>query len=128
MADDDKRFAFMATMKEPSKDKGAFKQARFTADGHEFSAQIVEAFGVQGAPMKGGQAIIIPLDGDMSRCIAIVMPPPKDRVDGQVEGEVTYKNHKAGQALKFDKDGHVTLDASGNVTIKSGGTVHINPT
>jgi phage gp45-like len=127
MADDDKRFAFMATMKEPSKDKGAFKQARFTADGHEFSAQIVEAFGVQGAPMKGGQAIIIPLDGDMSRCIAIVMPPPKDRVDGQAEGEVTYKNHKAGQTIRHDKDGTTTHEAPGDIIIKTGGLCHINP-
>ncbi len=124
----EKRFPFFASMKEASKDKGAYKQARFTADGHEFTAQVVESYGIQGAPMAGGQALIFPIDGDMSKCIALVMPPPKDRVDAQAEGELTLKNHKSGQALKFDKDGHVTLDASGNITIKSGGTTHINPT
>ena len=115
----EKRFPFAATLKAPSNDKGAFKQARFTADGHEFTAQVVESYGVQGAPVAGGQAIIFPLDGDMSKCIAFVMPPPKDRVDQQEEGEVTFKNHKAGQTIEMDKDG--------NVTIKTPGILHLNP-
>ena len=123
----EKRYPFMATIKAPSNDKGAFKQARFTADGHEFPAQIIEGYGVQGAPVTGGQALIIPVDGDMSKCVAIVMPPPKDRVDQQAEGEVTYKNHAAGQSLKFDKDGTATLEAPQDIIFKSGNIIHFNP-
>lgn len=123
----DKRFPFFAKMKSPSNDKGPHKQARFEADGHEFSAQIFEPYGVQGAPTTDGHALVIPVDGDMSKCIAIVMPAPRDRVDAQKEGEVTYKNHKGGQAMKFDKDGTVTMEAPQDIIFKSGGVIHFNP-
>lgn len=124
---DTRRYPFTAKIKAPSNDKGAHKQARFTADGHEFSAKIIDSYGVQGAPITDGEALIIPLDGDMSRCIAIVLPPEKDRVDQQKEGEVTYKNHKAGQSIKHDAGGTTTHEAPADIIIKSGGIVHINP-
>lgn len=124
----EKKFPFWATIKEPSKDKGPYKLARFSSDGHEFSAQVLEGYGMQGAPIKDGQALIIPVDGDMSKCVAICMPPPKDRVDQQAEGEATFKNHKAGQLIKHDKDGTTTHEAPANIVLKSGGTIHLNPT
>lgn len=122
------RQIFMANIKGPSNDKGAHKQLRLTADDDEFTAQVLEGYGVQGSPITGGQALVLCPDGDLSKAFAIMMPPPRDRVDQQAEGEVTYKNHKAGQTIKHDKDGTTTHEAPKDVIIKSGGIVHINPT
>lgn len=124
---DTRRFPFVAKIKAPSNDKGGHKQARFTADGHEFTAKIVDSYGVQGAPITDGEALIIPVEGDMSRCYAFVLPPEKDRVDQQKEGEASYKNHKTGGVIKHDASGTTTHEAPGDIILKSGGTVHINP-
>lgn len=122
-----KKFPFFANVKEVSADKGPFKRMRVEADGHEFSVQVLEPYGLQSSPIKGGQVAIIPMDGDMSKCLAIAMPPPADRVDGQKEGEVTLRNHKAGQNFKFDEDGTATLETPKDIIFKSGGIIHFNP-
>ena len=59
-------------------------------------------------------------DGDEGKAVAVIMAPPKDRVDGQKPGMVTVKNHAKGQ--------HMVMDDDGNVIIRSpNGIVHINP-
>lgn len=118
---------FRAKVKGPSNDKGPHKQVRIEADDDEFSVQVWEPYGVQGAPMTDGDVVVFVPDGDMAQAFAIVMPPPKDRVDQQAEGETTFKNHKAGQTIKHDKDGTTTHEAPGDIILKSGGIVHINP-
>jgi hypothetical protein len=51
-------------MTKVSNDKGPYKLGRFQSEGHEVTAIILEPYGIQGSPMKGGQAILIPIDGD----------------------------------------------------------------
>lgn len=131
-----------ADLIEVSKDKGPYKLARFKADNHEFTAIIFDPYGVQGVAPKGSRALIVPVDGDLGKAVAFVMPPDKDRVDGQKSGETTIKNHVAGQSTKFDKDGNVVTNASGDHTedfqgkhnetiggdkvVKTGGVIYVN--
>lgn len=104
---------------EPSADKGPHKLVRIQSEGKEMVAQVWEPYGVQGsAPKKSTGLLLIP-DGDEGKAVFIPMPPPAERVDAQAEGEVTYKNHVAGQAFKFDKDGNATLEISGTFTVKA---------
>ncbi|MFP3921669.1 MAG: hypothetical protein ACLFPA_12270 [Dichotomicrobium sp.] len=104
---------------EASNDKGPHKLVKIQSDGKEMIAEIWEPYGVQGSPPRQSTGLVLIPDGDEGKAVFIPKPPPKDRVDGQAEGEVTYKNHVAGQALKMDKDGNVTLELSGTFTVKA---------
>ena len=118
-----------AEMTEISNDKGPYKLGRFEAEkGHVVTAQIVESFGVQGAPMKGGQALLIPLDGDEGKFVALVMPPPKDRYDAQKEGETTLINNKTGTRISMLENGDIQVESTAAIVIRSASTIHINPT
>lgn len=121
--------ARFAEMKEVTNDKGPYKLARFEAEkGHVVTAQIIEPFGVQASPMKGGQAILIPLDGDEGKFVAIVLPPPKDRVDAQKEGETTIINNKTGTKASMLENGNYETSSAGDTIMRSTGIFHINPT
>lgn len=102
-----------AELIEVSKDKGPYKLAKFKADNHEFMSIIFDCYGIQGVAPKGSRALIVPVDGDLGKAIAFVMPPDKDRVDGQKEGDVRLKNHVKGQSIHLDDSGNVTVEASG---------------
>lgn len=121
--------ARFAEMKEVTNDKGPYKLARFEAEkGHTVTAQIIEPFGLQSSPMKGGQAILIPLDGDEGKFVALVLPPPKDRVDGQKEGETTLINNKTGTKVTMLENGNIEITGTADMVIRTTGTCHINPT
>lgn len=100
-----------------SNDAGPFKLARVRADGHEFTAQVLEPGGFHQSPTVGSQVLVGLPDGSMGKAVIIGGQAPKDRVDGQTEGMVTIKNHKNGQTLQ--------MDAAGNVTI-TGGKLIVN--
>ena len=106
---------------EVSNDKGPYKLAKFESDKHQFTAQIIDPYGMQGNPPKGSQCLLIPVDGDEGKMIAFVMPPPKDRVDALKAGETAYKNHVAGQQTTFTEDGDIVTTASGKHTETFGG-------
>jgi phage gp45-like len=106
-------------IKEASTDAGPHKLIRVTADGKPMTVKLWEPYGVQGSPTVGGEVLIFTPDGDDGRAVAIAMPPPKDRVDGQKQGEVTIKNHAAGQTVKMDADGNVSVECAGTMTIKA---------
>ena len=109
-----------------SKDKGPYKLAEVSVDGKTMDVMMMDAFGVQSNPHKGAQVAIFLLDGDEGKAIGFPLPRPKDRIDQQAEGEVTLKNHDAGQSLKLDKDGNMAHDAKGKITLTSGGELHLN--
>lgn len=112
--------AFWGEIIEESQDSGPYKKVKMRSDGHEFPATVIEPYGLQGSAIKGGMALVIPVNGDMGQAVVIPMPPPKDRVDGHKPGEARLHNHKHGQ--------NVLLDDSGNVLVRSpNGIVHINP-
>lgn len=94
-------------------DKGPYKLAKFKADNHEVVGQIVDSYGIQGSPPEGSQALLIPVDDDEGKFVAIVMPPPKSRETGLKAGEVKLKNHTAGQSIFMDETGNTTVDMSG---------------
>ena len=73
------------------------------------------------------QALILAPDGDEGRAIAFVMPRPKDRVDGQKEGESQFVNHETGNTITHSADGTTTHTSAGDIIIRSAGIVHINP-
>lgn len=100
-----------------SNDAGPYKGVRVQADGHEFSAQVVESGGYHQSPMEKSQVLIALPDGDMGKAVIIGGQAPKDRVDGQKEGMVTFKNHKRGQTVEMDDSGNVNITCSGNVTM-----------
>lgn len=105
---------------EVSADKGPYKLCTIECDGKRMPAFVGEVFGVQSVPHKGAQVLVAFADGDEGKGVIIAsMPRPKDRVDGQKEGEVALKNFDAGQFFKMDKDGNVVLQAPGTVTIKA---------
>lgn len=103
---------------EVSADKGPYKTATFRSDGKKMDAKVIEPYGVQGQPVKDGLALILIPDGDEGRAVAIVMPPPKDRVDGQAEGELTFIDHKTGSKVRFDKSGNIEITPKGGADVK----------
>lgn len=113
----------------PSNDKGPYKLVRVQSDGHEVTAIVLEPYGVQGSPLKGGQALMIPIDGDEGKMVAIIMPPPAKRTDEQKEGEVSYPNHDTGNFIKHDADGNTTIQTKGGAIIKEwkDGTIGVKP-
>lgn len=112
-----------------SNDKGPYKLVRVQSEGHEVSAIVLEPYGIQGSPLKKGQAILIPIDGDEGKMVALVMPPPAKRTDQQKEGEVSYLNHETGNAIKHDADGNTTITTPGGCIIKEwkDGRVGVEP-
>ena len=106
-------------VKRTSNDAGPYKLVTVECDGTELECQVLDLSGVEHSPMEGGQAMVFLPDGDEGKAVAVIMAPPKDRVDGQKPGMVTLKNHSKGQSVVLDNDG--------NVIIKSTGIVHINP-
>lgn len=112
-----------------SNDKGPYKLVRVQSDGQEVTAIVLEPYGVQGSPMKKGQAILIPIDGDEGKMVAIIMPPPAKRTDGQKEGEVSYPNHDTGNTIKHDVDGNTTITTPSGTIVKchKDGNVGVKP-
>lgn len=112
-----------------SNDKGPYKTATFSVDGVDREIKVIEPFGVQANPMKDSQAMIICPDGDEGRAVALVMPPPAKRTDGQKEGEVSYVNPVTGNTIKFDADGHTTVTTpSGSISKHyKDGTIGVEP-
>jgi len=115
-----------ATIKKSSNDKGPYKLVEVESDGHQFVAHVLEGYGVQGSPLKDGQALIIPVDGDEGKAVAIVMPPPAKRTDEQKEGEVSYVNHDTGNVMKHDADGTTTTTTKKDLVDKVGGDYRTN--
>lgn len=136
------RMIRFGVIKAPSNDKGPHKLTTVVADGKEMQVQVIEPYGVQGSPIKDGMVLILTPDGDDGKAVGIMMPPPKDRVDQQKPGEVTYKNHVTGNRIQHDADGHtmietkaderstiggsMTADVGSDRTDKAGGTHRIN--
>lgn len=102
----------------PSNDRGPYKMVEVESDGHTFIAHVIEPYGVQSSPLKGGQALIIPVDDDEGKAVALILPPPAKRTDQQKEGEASFVSHKTGNALKHDDDGHTTITTPGGCIIK----------
>lgn len=102
---------------EVSKDAGPHKLIKVVADGKAMDVKIWEPYGVQGSAPAKSEVLIFTPDGDDGKAVGIVMPPPKDRVDGQKTGEVTFKNHVAGQTAKFDENGNVSVECSGTIRL-----------
>lgn len=111
--------SYYAELIEVSKDAGPYKLAKVKAFGNEFYVHIAEPQGLQSNPINGSLVLVTKADGDLGKAFGTVLPPPKDRVDAQKEGEATYINHKAGQTMKFDEDGNVTITCSGTTTINA---------
>ncbi len=107
---------FWAEVVKPSNDQGPYKLIRVKADGHEFTATVVESQGFHGSPMQGGKVLIALPDGDMGKAVALGGVPPKDRRDGQKEAEVGMKNHKAGTVLYMHDDGSIELKGDIKIT------------
>lgn len=118
-----------ATVTKSSNDKGPYKLVDVESDGHKFTAHVIEPYGVQGSPLKDGQALIIPVDGDEGKAVALIMPPPAKRTDQQKEGEVSYPNHDTGNTIKHDKDGHTTITTPSGTVVKchKDGNVGVKP-
>lgn len=112
-----------------SNDKGPYKLIRVQSDGHELTAIVLESYGVQGSPLNKGQCLLLPIDGDEGKMVAIVMPPPSKRTDQQKEGEVTYINHDTGNSIKHDVDGNTTIELPGGTVVKhwKDGTIGVKP-
>lgn len=109
-----------------SNDKGPYKLGRFQSDGQEVTAIIMESYGVQGSPLKGGQTLLIPLDGDEGKMLAFVLPPPSKRTDQQKPGEVSYPNHDTGNVMKHDVKGNTTTTTKKELVDKVGTDARIN--
>lgn len=133
-----------AEVKKASADKGPHKLVEVETDGKRMDVYVGETFGVQASPHVGSMVLIALPDGDEGKGVIISsMPRPKDRVDQQKEGEVTFKNHDTGNSTQFDKDGNTkstakkdleekiggnrTTTCEGNVIIRSGSIIHLNP-
>jgi hypothetical protein len=101
-----------------SNDKGPYKLAEFEADGKRFYAEIVEPYGVQSSAPAGSRALILYPDGDPGKAVAIVMPPPGQRVDGQKEGEAGLHNHVTGNTMVHDKDGNTVITTKDGSIVK----------
>lgn len=127
-----------AVITKASADKGPHKLCEVECDGKKMDVFVGETYGVQGSPHVGAHVLVATADGDEGKAIIIAsMPRPKDRVDGQKEGEVTYKNHETENEIQHDKDGnthiktkkgtHVLIDKDGHVGVKpgSGGKVYL---
>ena len=112
-----------AEVREPSNDRGPHKLAELVADGKRMTAHVIEPYGFFSSPIKKGLAVVMIPDGDEGKAVAVMLPPPAERVDGLKEGELMLKNLIAGQFMKFDADGHCTLELPGNLTIKAGGDI-----
>lgn len=109
-----------AEVVEVSKDKGPHKLCIVEADGKQFEAMIGEVFGIQSNPHKGAMVLIGLPDGDAGKAVIIAsMPRPKDRVDGQKEGEVSLKNHDTGNVVQHQENG--------DTIIRTKGIFHVNP-
>jgi hypothetical protein len=105
-------------LKEPSKDAGPYKMGKVLADGKMMDVQLWEPYGVQSSGVKDGEVLILTCDDDDSKAVGIVMPPPKDRIDGQKEGEATYANTLTGNELKHDAEGNTILKTKGGSITK----------
>lgn len=113
MSDRNLRWGVVKTV---SNDKGPHKVCEIECDGKKMTAFVGEVFGVQSVPHVGAQVVIGLLDGDEGKAVVLAsMPRPKDRVDGQKEGEVSIKNHDTGNAIKHDKDGHTSVSTKADL-------------
>jgi hypothetical protein len=122
------RIIRFGTVTEPSNDKGPHKLVRGVADGKPLDFKAWETDGVESNPVKGSDVLILTPDGDDGKAVGLIMPPAKDRTDGQAEGEKTYKNHKTGNEIRHDKDGGtVKLHKSGDIGVlpKGGNNVFL---
>lgn len=102
-----------AKVVEESKDAGPYKLVRVKADGHEFTARVLESGGFHQSPLKDSDVLIAMPDGNIGKASIIGGQPPKDRVDGQKPGMVTLKNHKKGQTVEMDNEGNINVTISG---------------
>ncbi|MEQ8823849.1 MAG: hypothetical protein RIC14_05700 [Filomicrobium sp.] len=103
---------FWGEITEVSNDKGPYKLIKVKSHDHPFDAVVMEPYGVQASPVVGGQALVTIVDNDLGKATAQILPPPKKRVDGQSEGELTLINHKTGKSIVIDKDGNVVINAT----------------
>lgn len=99
----------------PSDDKGPYKLHAIETDGKTMDAMALDLYGVQGNAITGGQCLILVPDGDEGKAVFIPLPPPAKRVDGQKEGEVSYKNHVTGNVIQHDANGHTTVETAADM-------------
>lgn len=126
MSDRNIRWAEVIT---PSKDVGPYKLTEIETDGKRMDIDVVEPHGLQSVPHKGGKVLVLVPDGDEGKAVGIIMPRPKDRIDGQKEGETRLQNHDRGQYVYLDDNGDirinspnskVIIESASEVTIKTG--------
>lgn len=121
------RFGYVS---EESKDAGPFKLVKVVADGKEMDVLVHDVGGVSASPLKGSHVTILTADDDDGKAVGLIGGvPTKDRVDGLKPGEVDLRNHKRGQSIKFDDDGHLTItNKAGTITKHfADGTVGVQP-
>lgn len=141
-----------ARVTKASADKGPHKLVEIETDGKTMDVYVGEVFGVQSSPHVGAMVLVALPDGDEGKGVIIAsMPRPKDRKDGQKEGETSFINVDTGNTLQHDADGHTnqktkadlkqevganhsakiggsqTTEVASNITFKSGGILHLNP-
>lgn len=102
-----------------SNDKGPYKILRVQSEGHEFDAMVIEPYGVQGSPLKEGQAFLLPMNMDTGQAVVMVMPPPSKRTDQQKEGEVSYVHHETGNKIQHNNDGDTKHTSSRDVIVET---------
>lgn len=141
MSDRNIRFARVT---KASVDKGPHKLCEVECDGKKMDVLVGETFGIQASPHIGALVAIALPDGDEGKAfIMMSMPRPKDRKDGQKEGETSFINVDTGNLIQHDASGHTNqttkadlkqtiggnqnTSASGNIVYKSGGIIHLNP-
>lgn len=133
-----------ARVTKASADKGPHKLVEIETDSKTMDVYVGEVFGVQSSPHVGAMVLVALPDGDEGKGVIIAsMPRPKDRKDGQKEGEVSLVNVDTGNTLQHDADGHTNqttkadlkqtiggsqkTEVASNITFKSGGILHLNP-
>jgi len=115
---------------EESQDKGPHKLVKVVADGKVMDAKVIDLTGVTGSPLKGSEVVILCADDDDGKAYVVALgPATADRVDGMKPGELDLRNHKHGQSIKFDDDGHMTItNKAGTITKHyADGTVGVQP-
>lgn len=115
---------------EESQDKGPHKMLKVVADGKPMDAKVVDLNGFTGSPLKDSEVLILTADDDDGKAYAIPLgPPTANRVDGLKPGEADIRNHKRGQTIKLDDDGHMTItNQAGTITKHyADGTIGVKP-
>ena len=112
---------------EVSNDKGPYKLFKVKAFDDEIQVYAGEAYGMQANPVKGSLVAFHAMDHDMGKAIATnIMPPPKDRIDQQKEGEVSVANTATTANTKYNEDGDIVHTPKEGQKVIINGDVEIN--